>query len=191
MKTSPASTSASFVLSAATLCLVAALILSFPAPGFTAGSYSTRTTLLQNQGYAEALLRGIREARREIIFSFYLFKKTESRGNKPREIATELVRAKKRGVDVMVVLEEGSNRNDPLNAENRATAQFLSSNGVKIFFDSPRVTTHAKVAVIDSRFVYLGSHNLTQSALRHNNELSVLIDSPEIAAEVKSWLDHL
>jgi phosphatidylserine/phosphatidylglycerophosphate/cardiolipin synthase-like enzyme len=191
LKTTPASTRRPLILSAAALSLVAALILSFPSPGFSTGSYSTKTTLLQNQSYAETLLRGIREARREIIFTFYLFKMTESRGNSPREIATELVKAKKRGVDVTVILEEGRNSKDPLNAENRATAQFLSRSGVKVFFDSPRVTTHAKVAVIDSRFVYLGSHNLTQSALRHNNELSILLDSPEIAAEVKSWLDHL
>ena len=48
-----------------------------------------------------------------------------------------------------------------------------------------------KTAVIDSRYVYIGSHNLTQSALQRNNELSVLIDSPEIAAEVKAYLDRI
>ncbi len=62
---------------------------------------------------------------------------------------------------------------------------------MKVFFDSSRVTSHAKLAVIDGRFVYLGSHNLTQGALAHNNELSVLVDSPEMAAEFRSYLERL
>ena len=176
---------------AAALFLAVSLALPFACPVFAGGSYSAKTTLLKNQEYSDVLLKGIREARKEIIFTFYLFKLTESRGNQPREIAAELVKARKRGIDVTVILEEGSNRNDPLNSDNHATALFLSRNGVKVFFDSPRITTHAKVAVIDNRFVYMGSHNLTQSALRHNNELSVLIDSPEMALEIKSWLDRL
>jgi phosphatidylserine/phosphatidylglycerophosphate/cardiolipin synthase-like enzyme len=60
-----------------------------------------------------------------------------------------------------------------------------------VSFDSPTVVTHAKVVVVDGRYVYLGSHNLTQSALRHNNELSVRIDSPELAAEVAAYLGKL
>ena len=51
--------------------------------------------------------------------------------------------------------------------------------------------THLKVTVIDGRYVYLGSHNLTEGALRYNNELSVLIDSPEIAAETLTYLNQL
>jgi phosphatidylserine/phosphatidylglycerophosphate/cardiolipin synthase-like enzyme len=91
-----------------------------------------------------------------------------------------------------VVLERDSGtKNDRLGEENRHTAAYLSREGVKVFFDSPSIVTHAKVAVIDGRYVYLGSHNLTQSALRHNNELSVRIDSPEMAAEVTSYLERL
>ena len=154
-------------------------------------SFATRTTLLRNHEYAEALLQGIGNARASIACSFYLFKTTDTRGNLPRRIAEELVRARKRGVEVTVILEKGSDARDNLNADNRRTAALLGRGGVKVFFDSPRVTTHSKVVVIDSRYLYLGSHNLTQSALRHNNELSVLIDSPELAAEVLAYLERL
>ena len=94
-------------------------------------------------------------------------------------------------MDVTVILEKGNDKNDQLNAENSATAALLAKGGVRVFFDSPHVTSHMKTAVIDNRYVYLGSHNLTQSALRRNNELSVLIDSPEMAAEIKAYLDRL
>lgn len=61
----------------------------------------------------------------------------------------------------------------------------------QIFFDDPDVVTHLKVAVIDSRYIFLGSHNMTEGSLRQNNELSVLIDSPEIAGESLSYLNQL
>ena len=70
-------------------------------------------------------------------------------------------------------------------------AALLTRGGVRVVFDSPTVTSHNKTVVIDNRYVFIGSHNLTQGALRHNNELSVMIVSPELAAEVKSFLDRL
>jgi len=174
-----------------TAWLLVAWLFVAVCPVHAGGSFATRTSLLRNQEYAEALLQGIGNARANITCAFYLFKTTDARGNLPRRIAEELVRARKRGVEVTVILEKGSDARDNLNSDNRRTAALLSRGGVKVFFDSPRVTTHNKVVVIDNRYLYLGSHNLTQSALRHNNELSVLIDSPELAAEVLASLERL
>lgn len=167
------------------LCMMAATERADAAPTTTA-----KITLLRNQEYPAALLEGIRTARSSIVFSYYLFKVTDSRGNLPGKIVEELVAARRRGIDVTVYLERKRGK-DPLIADNRRTAEVLHRGGVTVLFDSPNVTTHAKVAVIDKRFVFLGSHNLTQGALRRNNELSVLIDSPELAAEIRSYLDRL
>lgn len=168
---------------------LAPLVTAGPAPA--APATDPRIVLLKNREYAPALLKGIREARTSVLLSAYLFKITDSRGNLPRAVAEELIRARKRGVDVTVILEISKKESDNLNRENRHTGAILTRGGVKVFFDSPRVTSHAKVAVIDGRHIYLGSHNLTQSALFHNNELSLLVDSPELAAEVRAWLDRL
>ncbi len=151
---------------------------------------TTTTTLLRNQEYADALLGHIGKARTSIVCSFYLFKITESRKNQPRRIAAALIEARKRGVAVTVILERGKSDQDRLSADNRKTADILTRGGVNVHFASPGVTTHNKIAVIDSRYIFLGSHNLTQGALRYNNELSVLIDSPEMAAEVNSYLER-
>lgn len=150
-----------------------------------------QVTLLRNSDYAPALMAGIREARKSIVVTMFLFKMTDSPGNLPRKVAEELVRARGRGVEVTVLLEQNDRPGDSLNDENRATAQLLKRGGVKVFFDTPRVTTHVKAVVIDGRWVYLGSHNMTQSALRHNNELSLRIDSRELAAEITGFLDRL
>jgi phosphatidylserine/phosphatidylglycerophosphate/cardiolipin synthase-like enzyme len=171
--------------------LLVAWLCAGACPARAGDTFTTRATLLRNQEYAEALSLGIRNARESIVCSFYLFKITDARSNQPRRIAEELIRARRRGVAVTVILEKGGNARDNLNTENRRTAALLSRGGVRVFFDSPRITTHNKVVVIDNRYLYLGSHNLTQSALEHNNELSVLIDSPEMAAEVKAYLERL
>lgn len=159
-----------------------------PAP---AASQQARVTLLPNQEYGEALLQGMRKARSSIVCSFFIFKATPARNNMPRQLVEELVRARQRGLAVTVILEQDRGGKDRLNEQNRQTAAWLERGGVRVLFDSPRITTHVKAVVIDGRHVYLGSHNLTQSAMRHNNELSVLIDSPELAAQVLGYLNRL
>lgn len=181
-----------FPVRLALLALAVALLFSPCAPVSAGDGVQAKTQLLPNREYGEAFLQGIRDARKSVICSFYIFKTTGSGGNQPGTIADELIRARKRGVEVTVVLERDNGRKgDSLTSENRQTAAVLSRGGVKVFFDSPSVVTHTKAAVIDGRYVYLGSHNLTQSALRRNNELSVLIDSPEMAAEVTAYLERL
>jgi phosphatidylserine/phosphatidylglycerophosphate/cardiolipin synthase-like enzyme len=161
-------------------------------PVSASGSHSARITLLTNREYQDALLKNIREARKSILFAYYLFKTAPSSStNQPCRIAEELVRAHHRGVDVTVILEASDEPDDPLNSVNRQTGAFLAAKGIRVFFDSPVKKSHMKVALIDGRYVFLGSHNLTQSALKYNNEVSVLVDSPEIAAEMNSFLHTL
>jgi phosphatidylserine/phosphatidylglycerophosphate/cardiolipin synthase-like enzyme len=152
---------------------------------------STRVITLKNREYAAALLNGIRGARSQIMLCSYIFKTTGSPTNLSLGIANELIRAHQRGVDVTVILERSEDAEDSLNRENNETGRILSRQGVSVRFDAIRKTTHSKVVVIDGRYVYLGSHNLTQSALTRNNEFSVLIDSPEMAREVLSYLGRL
>ena len=170
--------------------LLAASLLLAVYPAQARSGYTAKTTLLRNQEYAEELLTRIGKARENIVCSFYLFKISDRQGNQPRRIADALIGARTRGVTVTVILERGKSSQDRLYADNRATAALLSRGGVKVYFASPGVTTHNKIVVIDDRYIFLGSHNLTQGALRYNNELSVLIDSPEMAAEVRSYLER-
>jgi phosphatidylserine/phosphatidylglycerophosphate/cardiolipin synthase-like enzyme len=174
------------------LLILAVAVFCSPCAFVSAGeSHQAKTLLLRNREYGEAFLQGVRESRKSIICSFFLFKISGAGGNQPRRIAEELIRSKRRGVDVTVILERDNGRKGGVTEDNRQTAALLSRGGVKVFFDSPSVVTHTKVAVIDGRYVYLGSHNLTQGALLHNNELSVLLDSPEMAAEVTAYLERL
>jgi len=154
----------------------------------SAEPHEAAVTLLKDAEFAGALLTGIRNARKSIVCSYYLF--VVHGKNESEKVLEELVRARRRGVGVRVILEK-TRKKDRLNEENLHTAALLARGGIKVFFDTPDVVTHLKVTVIDGRYVYLGSHNLTEGALRNNNELSVLIDSPEIAGETLSYLNQL
>jgi len=173
------------------LTLLAFLRPGLSTPAFSAGSRPVQATLLKNQEYVDALLQGIRDARTRIILSCYLFKTNDLPDNLPRRIAEELIRARQRGLRVTVILERSRDPEDSLSRANLETASLLSEKGVTVRFDSPGRTTHSKSVVIDGRFVYLGSHNLTHPALSRNNELSVLLDSPELAREAEAFLHDL
>lgn len=154
-------------------------------------SFPAKVTLLQNREFADALIAGIRNSRKTVLLCYYLFKISPSGSGHPGRIAEELVKAGERGVTVTVVLEISDDPGDQLNEENRKTASRLSSKGIRVLFDSPGRRSHLKTAMIDDRYVYIGSHNLTQSALKYNNEISVLIDSPAMAREVRQYIKSL
>lgn len=169
----------------------AVLLAAIPALAAERGSHPGKVTLLPDHKFYDALSSGIRHAKKDIKGCFFLFKATSGRNNLPNELVEDLIAARKRGVAVTMELEQDTLGKGSVYEQNRRTAALLSEGGVKVRFDAPKTTTHVKALVIDGRFVYLGSHNLTQSALRYNNELSVMIDSKELADEIVSYLDNL
>ncbi len=125
-------------------------------------------------------------AQRSIHCVMYLFKLGSKKGRAAR-LVRALIAARRRGVEVRVMLER-SDYNDKLNKENRRTAARLKRAGIEVNFDSPRTTTHVKAMVFDHRYTVIGSHNLTGAALGHNHELSLLIDDRELASQVEDYL---
>jgi phosphatidylserine/phosphatidylglycerophosphate/cardiolipin synthase-like enzyme len=151
----------------------------------------SRLTLLKNREYFHALSERIREARTQIVMAFFLFKTNGYPSSYPEILLRELGNAARRGVRVVLVLEQDAKPDSTINRDNRRSSEQLKKAGVEIYFDSPKRTTHTKLAVIDGRYTFIGSHNLTQSALKHNNELSVLIDSPAVAEKTLNYIKDL
>ena len=172
--------------------LISILILGMAGPGSLRASDEQHITLLEDGEYFQAFMRGVDKAKSEIVMSFFLFKTNGFSTNRPDRVLAALGQAVERGVRVRIILERGNGGEDsPVDASNRETAGRLKEKGIKVIFDSPRVTTHTKAAVIDGRHIFLGSHNLTNSALKYNRELSVCIDSPSLAEEVLRYIDSL
>jgi phosphatidylserine/phosphatidylglycerophosphate/cardiolipin synthase-like enzyme len=147
-----------------------------------------QAVMLANEEFFPVLVKSIDEARDEIIMSVFSFKAGKHRHSYPDQIAGCLERAVKRGVKVFVVLETTDDKADELNIQNRKAGKFLEGKGIKVFFDSPRKTTHTKLTVIDQKLILLGSHNFTQSALRYNNEISILLNSPDLAGNARNYI---
>lgn len=148
-------------------------------------------TLLKDTSYFPVILDMIDKAQSEIVMSFFLFKTNGYRDSYPDKFLQHLIKAAKRGVTVTVILERENGSRSTLNKNNRVTARRLRKGGIHVCFDSPFTTTHTKAIVIDRRYTCLGSHNLTNSALKYNHEISVLIDSPLMAEKTLHYINSL
>lgn len=148
-------------------------------------------TVLEDKEYFDELLSHINNSKDEIIVSMYVFKTSGKSSNYADRIKVALIKASQRGVDVRVLLELEDERGSSLNAGNEQTARDLDRGGVKVFFDSPKQRTHVKAVVIDGRYTFIGSHNLTTSALKYNNELSLMVESEEVAEETVRYIEGI
>ncbi len=146
--------------------------------------------LLPDSLYYDALVDYIREADRSIDVAMFIIKTTKSKQNRPRKLINELIKAQKRGVRVRVILEK-SGYEDSINEENQKVSRRLRKHGITVLFDSIKTTTHTKLVIVDQRFSFVGSHNLTHSALAYNHELSLLIDNRQLAHELTNYIETL
>ncbi len=148
---------------------------------------------LSTQAIASEISQLVTEPCKVFILSIdiavFLFKSNHPR-SRPGMIIQELANASQRGVKVTVILER-SKRDKNLNKENRKTAKFLEKNGVKVVYDSPSTTTHTKIVVVDRRYCFVGSHNFTQSAFKYNHELSLLVDSKDVAGKILEYVNTI
>ena len=147
--------------------------------------------ILTDRDYVGVLIDRMDEARSEILISMYLFKTDHSRGNPVNHIEQALENAAKRGVKIKILLEREEGPKSELNQYNEETAKKLQGSGMEVSFDSPRRRTHTKVIVVDRRYLFVGSHNFTRSALQNNHEISILIDSGEIAEQTAAYIEKL
>jgi phosphatidylserine/phosphatidylglycerophosphate/cardiolipin synthase-like enzyme len=99
-----------------------------------------------------------------------------------RPIAKALIAAKKRGVDVMMIIDY-TQQSAPLILE---MMQYFP-----IFVDHPIGLAHNKVMIIDDEIVLTGSFNFTLSAQRRNIENSIHLYGKEIAKEyTRHWFSR-
>lgn len=158
---------------------------------FSASAGACPATLYANEELFPALLQFIQEARQEIFITMFSFKAGVHSTNYADRVAAALAKAAQRGVRVVVILENTDNPYDDLNIQNRLTGKLLASKGVVVFYDSPKKTSHAKLVVIDQKIVIVGSHNFTQSGLKHNNEISLALQNVALAQQARDYMQKI
>lgn len=154
--------------------------------------YGDRSVIVvSNRDYASFVLASFSEADVYIHIVMYSMKYyPEDSTNGVSQLLNELINAKERGVDVRVLLER-SEYNSSLNEQNEFTCVYLESNGIDVQFDSPTITTHGKLVIIDSREAFVGSANWSKSAIEENNEVNVKINEEGIVEELESYFQNL
>ena len=158
------------------------LILTLLQITFFAFCLPTDTDNISNRKYFPAVKKLIQEARNEIKISIYYIALT-SKGP-VSELMEELVKAKKRGVDIEIVLDwdsnpESLNRDDMKNVKSFA---FLKQNGFKVFYDDNKALNHSKYLIVDREILVVGSHNWSANAFDSNHESTLVVRSKELAA---------
>ncbi|WP_231855745.1 phospholipase D-like domain-containing protein [Thermococcus peptonophilus] len=137
--------------------------------------------LLIERDYYEEAIEAIDGATQEIyVMMFSMLYDPDDWSDEANDLINALIRARRRGVEVHVLLENSLDT-------NREAYDYLKSNGIDVSYDSPSKTLHAKIVVIDGRIVFLGSHNWSESALHWNHEVSVKIISKQLAGEVINY----
>jgi len=175
------------------------VLVSFSvAPAFPAGAEGADSCvhpqvsvrLLTDRDYIHMLIEGIDTARFEIVLCAYLFKTIENADGYPERVMKSLSSAAKRGVRVFALMELNQESGDLIRS-NAVTAERLKKAGITVCPDPVDIVSHMKLVVIDRRYLFIGSHNLTQAALKYNHEASVWIDSPFIAREALGYVDSI
>lgn len=96
----------------------------------------------------------------------------------------ELARARRRGVDVRVIMPLVTDRG-VITRNNALAANVLLEHGIRVFV-YPGMS-HVKAAVFDG-WVCLGSANWDRLSLKINKELNIASSDPEVAAELEEKL---
>ena len=127
----------------------------------------------------QLVLKTIETAQQEIRLMGYSFTSPE--------VAWALVRAKRRGVDVGVVLDWKANTGRNNNA-SKAAMNLLVGAGIPVRTVSAYKILHDKVIVVDGRNTQAGSFNFSRAADCSNSEnVLVVWDDPVLA---RSYLNH-
>ena len=90
----------------------------------------------------------------------------------------ELARARRRGVDVRVIIPARGNHG-PLNASNKVTINTLLEHGIRVY-EYPGMS-HIKAAIYDG-WICVGSANFDKLSLKVNKELNLATSDPETVA---------
>lgn len=145
---------------------------------------SVQVAFSPDAGAETLVLRSIESAHASIRLAAYSF-------TAPR-VVKALVDAKRRGVDVAVVVDMKNNLSDDRSGKSRAALNLLVNAGIPTRTISAYAIFHDKFAVIDGKTVETGSFNYSEAAAHRNSENVIVIwNSPPVAAQyLEHWTDR-
>lgn len=121
-----------------------------------------------NNGATETVVKAVSEAKHSLLVSAYSFTS--------KDIAEALLDAKKRGVEVKIILDKSQV------SQKYSSSTFFANQGFDLRIDVKHAIYHDKVMIIDDKNIITGSFNFTKAAETKNAEnVLVIRDNPELA----------
>lgn len=164
------------------LAFSSATLFAVAAPPTTVGSVEVG---FSPDGSGEALvLRSLQSARQSIRLAGYSFT--------AQPVVKALLDAKKRGVDVAVVVDYKANIEDDRSGKAHAALNLLVNARIPTRTNAAYPIQHSKYVVIDGLHVQTGSYNYSAAAARYNAENVLLIsNAPALARQYADNWQHL
>ncbi|MCS6861777.1 MAG: phospholipase D family protein [Abditibacteriales bacterium] len=152
--------------------------LRLPASRVGSGSPTIQVYFSPKGGCTEAIVEELRAAQRTVRVQAYSFTN--------RDIAAALRDAKRRGVDVEIVLDKSNE------TAQYSAATFTSNAGIPTYIDDEHAIAHNKVMIIDGETVITGSFNFTKAAENRNAEnLLIIKNAPDIVRQYeRNYEEH-
>ena len=144
------------------------LMTGFCLAGAFAQAAEIRTCFTPGQDCTGMIVDQVDRATARVLVQAY--------GMTSEPIMQALAQAKRRGVDVRVLLDKSNEQ------ERYSAATFLLNQGIAVLIDDKVAIAHNKVMVIDDAHVITGSFNFTKSAQERNAENVLIIRQyPDLA----------
>jgi phosphatidylserine/phosphatidylglycerophosphate/cardiolipin synthase-like enzyme len=142
--------------------------LGFCAFAFCAQATEIKSCFTPGQDCTGFIVNQVNHAKGRVLVQAY--------GMTSEPIMQALAQAKRRGVDVRVLLDKTNEQ------ERYSAATFLLNQGIAVLIDDKVAIAHNKVMVIDDSDVVTGSFNFTKAAQERNAEnVLIIANNPELA----------
>lgn len=154
-------------------------------PPLAAQAADIRTCFTPGDDCTAVVVEEIGAAKSEVLVQAYSFTSPE--------IVKALADAKRRGVDVRVILDRSNACKDGSECEKKGAiaAETLEIVKVPVQIDRAHAIAHNKVMVLDGGRVITGSFNFTRAANERNAENLLVISDADLARRYRdNWHQH-
>jgi phosphatidylserine/phosphatidylglycerophosphate/cardiolipin synthase-like enzyme len=138
-----------------------------------------------SRDYLDAVQKAMKSAKRSIKVMMFFSNYSAHPRNAANILLGELAAAKKRGVEVEIILE--TSHEEIVNRGNRGSADWLLEEGIEAMFYPTFPVMHVKLVLIDDEISIVGSHNWTNAAIYNNSESSALVRCPRTARTFREY----
>jgi len=133
-------------------------------------------------GCTDAIVKQIDSATMEVLVQAYSFTSAP--------IAKALVNAKKRAINVEVIVDKSQRKEPKKQGASYTSATFLANMGIPTYIDDAHSIAHTKLIIVDKQIVITGSFNFSKAAEK-NAENLLILKNPELAGiYIDNWQKH-